>query len=390
MAMQFVHDFDAVVKLRGTDSKKWNNYPEDVIPMWIADTDFLCAQPIIDAMVERARLGVYGYPLVDNSLNNAVAHWMKTRFGWTIEEEWVEFAPAVVAGIVNAVQAFAAPGEKVVIPSPVYHPFQSISNNCGREKSLSTLHYVDGEWQIDFNDLEKKLADPRARILLLCNPHNPLGKMYTRDELLRMGEMCLKHGIIIISDEIHSDLAYDGRKHICFPTLSPELAKISMVFVNPSKTFNIPGMRSAAAIIPDAQLRKRFHTQIIANRMNGRTTFGTLPLVVAYTKCAYYADQMVQYLQGSRDRLLRYFEEKIPAISVTRPQSTYLLWLDCRKLGLSQEALQDFMLSRAKVAMNSGLTFGPEGEGFMRMNIACTRATLDEALRRIETAVKTL
>lgn len=385
------HNFEEKVNLRGTDIKKWNFYPEDVIPMWIADTDFKCPEPIVTALVERAKLGLYGYPLLTNRFNKAVQTWMQKRFNWEIKEEWVEFAPAVVAGIVNAIQAYTNIGDKVVIMSPVYHPFQSIIGNCGREKSASTLiAKEDGSWEIDFKDLEKKLSDVKARALILCNPHNPLGKVFTKEELLKIGELCLKYNVVAISDEIHSDLVYSNKKHIPFPSLSEELAKISLSFVNPSKTFNIPGVRTAAAIIPDENMRNLFHTNLVANRANGVTTFGLLPFEVAYEECDYYADQFVEYIENNYKYLVKYVNENIPKIKVGKSDATYLIWINCKELNMSQKDLMDFMLQKAKIAFNDGSTFGSEGVGYVRMNIACHHSTLEKALKQLENAIKTL
>lgn len=384
------HDFDEIVERRGTDAKKFNVYPEDVIPMWIADTDFKSPQPIVDAMVERAKQGIYGYPFVGNAFNRAVQNWMRKRFDWEIEEEWVEFAPAVVSALVNAIQAFTHPGDKIVIQPPVYHPFHSTIVNNGRIKLENRLILKDGKYHIDFADLEAKLQDPRTKLLLLCNPHNPAGRAYTREELEHIGGLCLKYNVLIVSDEVHSDLVYSGHRHIPFPSLSELLKQISLVCVNPSKTFNLAGLRTAAVIIPNPVLRNAFHENIVNNRADGRTVFGTLPFEIAYNECDYYADQLVEYLESNLSVLLPYLEERIPGIKVIRPEATYLIWLDCRQLRLSQPELNRFMLEQAKVGLNDGAMFGAEGNGFMRINIGCRKAVLQEALQRIEAAVNSL
>lgn len=383
-------DPDVKVELIGTDSKKWNNYPKDVIPMWIADTDFKCPQPIIDALVKRAELGIYGYPLVTKSFNQSTSSWLKRRFNWEIDYEWVEFAPAVVAGIVNAIQAMTNPGDQVVVMSPIYHPFHSIINNCGLNKVVNHLKYVNNEWEIDYEDLEKCLADSKSRALILCNPHNPLGKVYTLEELTKIGNLCLKHNVIVISDEIHSDLVYKGAKHICFPSISKEFADISMSFYNPSKTFNVPGMRTAAAVIPNKALRDMFHNMVIANRANGATTFGMLAYQVAYNECADYVDDLVDYIENNFNTLEKFFSEKYPQIKVNKSKATYLIWIDFRALNMSQPELMKFLLEKAKVALNDGSTFGNDGFGFARMNIACHHDTLLKALKQIGNAIDSL
>lgn len=385
-----MHNFDEIVELRGTDSKKHNLYPPDVIPMWIADTDFKCAQPIIDALVARAASGVYGYTASSDSFNLAVKNWLKKRFAFDINADWVEYAPAVVAGLVNAIQAFTKSGDQVLIQSPVYHPFHHIIANNARIKVQNNLLLANGRYEIDFEDLEHKLADPGTTLMLLCNPHNPVGRVYTREELTRIGELCLKHGVLVVSDEIHSDLVYEGHNHIPFPSLSEEIKNNCIVCLNPSKTFNTPGLRTAAVIIPNERLRQIYRTQMTANKADGRTVFGTLAFETAYNECGYYADQLLAYLQENVRFMLDYFERRIPRIKVIKPEATYLIWLDCRELGMRQEELRSFMLEQAKVGLHDGLIFGEEGTGFMRMNIGCRRAVLLEALERIEREVNAL
>ncbi|MEN6567783.1 MAG: MalY/PatB family protein [Veillonellales bacterium] len=384
------HDFEEVIDRRGTDCKKWNSYPEDVIPMWIAETDFKCPQPVVDAMVKRAQFGSYGYPISSNTFNQAVVNWQKKRFGWHIEEEWVEFAPAVVPALVYSIRAFTNPGDKVVIQTPVYHPFHHSIVNNGRIKAENELILKNGRYEINFEDLENKLKDPRTKLMLLCSPHNPLNRLFSREELLKIGELCLKHHVIVVADEIHSDLVYWGKKHTPFGTLSEEIKNNCLVCVNPSKTFNIAGTRTAAVIIPNETLRERYHVSTLNNKGEGRTVFGTLPFEVAYNECDYYADQVVEYLEGNIKFMLPYFEEHIPKIKVIKPEATYLMWLDCRELNLSQPELNKFMLEKAKVAMNDGEMFGKPGIGFMRMNVGCRHVTLAEALQRIEKAVNNL
>ncbi|AJY75065.1 MalY/PatB family protein [Paenibacillus beijingensis] len=384
------HNFDEVIELRGTDSKKHNLYPPDVIPMWIADTDFKCAQPIVDVLVDRAAHGVYGYTTSADNFNLSVQRWLKKRFDWDIDTAWVEYAPAVVAGLVNAIQAFTRQGDKVLIQSPVYHPFHHIIANNGRTKVQNNLLLNSGRYEIDFEDLERKLKDPQTKLMLLCNPHNPVGRVYTREELMRIGELCLQHGVIVVSDEIHSDIVYEGHRHIPFPTLSEEIRNNCIVCLNPSKTFNTPGLRTAAIVIPNEDLRQAYHETIIANKADGRTIFGTLAFETAYNECDYYADQLVEYLAENVRFMMDYFERNIPNIKVIKPEATYLMWLDCRQLGMEQKELRTFMLERAKVGLHDGTIFGAEGTGFLRMNIGCRKAVLKEALVRIERAVNAL
>ncbi len=384
------HNFDDVISRRGTDSKKWNTYEKDVIPMWIADTDFQCAQPIIDAMVDRARQGCFGYPRNSDNFAASVRRWQKRRFNWDIEEEWVEYTPAVVPALVYAICAFTHPGDAVVIQTPVYHPFHHMVVNNGRTKLENALVLRNGRYEIDFEDLESKLANPRTRLMLLCSPHNPVGRVHSPEDLRRIGELCLKHHVVMLCDEIHSDILYDGRKHTPLASLSDAIRDNCIVCVNPSKTFNIPGVRTAAAIIPNKDLREAFHVSVLNHKGEGRTVFGTLLFETAYDKCEYYADQLVEYLQGNVDLLRKFFKERMTRIKLVNPEATYLMWLDCRDLAMSQPDLTRFMLEKARIAMNDGESFGRTGLGFLRMNIACRRATLREALERIEKAVADL
>lgn len=386
---KFRHNFDEEVK-PWSDCKKWNTYGKDVIGMWIAETDFKSPQPVIDALVRRAQHGNYGYPADSTDFAPAIKNWQKKRFGWEIDESWVEFTPLVVPALVYAICAFTQPGDKVLIQSPVYHPFHHIIAQNGRIKVENELILKNGHYEIDFADLEEKLADPRTKLMMLCNPHNPVCRVFTREELLKIGELCVKHKVIVISDEIHGDLVYSGKKHIPFATLSEEIKNNCLVCVNPSKTFNTAGTCTAAVITPNPKLREDFRISVINHKGTDRSVFGPLALEVAYNECDYYADQLVEYLEGNVNLMLKFFKERIPKIKMIKPEATYLMWLDCRELGMKQDELVNFMLEKAKIAMNNGETFGALGRGFMRMNIGCRRVVLEEALTRIEKAVNSL
>ena len=385
------HNFDELVNRRGTGCKKWDTYPEDVIPMWIADTDFNCPQPVIDAMVKRAQHGIYGYPDNYKTFEESIVNWQKKRFGWEIKPEWVEYTPAVIPAIVYAMHAFTQPGDNVVIQMPAYHPFHDIIPNNGRHiLGNEMILQEDGSYAIDFENLEESLSKRRTTMFLLCSPHNPTGKCFTREELTRISELCLKHNVFVVSDEIHSDIIYNGHKHIPFGSLSQEAADNCVVCVNPSKTFNIAGVRTGAAVIPNRKNHDRFYAPLENLKAYGRTIFGTLPIEVAYNECDYYADQLLEYLEGNLAYLKKFMAERVPLIKVGDPQATYLIWLNCKALNMEPKALHKFFLEEAKVAMNEGSTFRTGGAGFMRMNIACPRSRLVEALNRIEAAVNKL
>ena len=385
------HNFDERIERRGTDCKKWDTYPEDVIPMWIADTDFKCPQPVVDAMIRRAEHGIYGYPPNTDSFEKAIMNWQKKRFGWDVEMDWVEYTPAVLPAIVYAMYAFTNPGDNIVVQMPAYHPFHAIIPNNGRHILGNPLILQDdGSYAVDFENLEEQLKKQRTTMFLLCSPHNPTGKCFTREELTKMSELCLKYNVFVVSDEIHSDIVYKGNEHIPYGSLSKEAADHCVVCVNPSKTFNIAGVRTGAAIIPNRHNHDLFYAPLENLKAYGRTIFGTLPIEISYNECDYYADQLLEYLEGNLQYLKAFLEKNIPEIQVGNPQATYLIWLNCKALQMEPKELQKFFLEKAKVAMNEGSTFGPGGAGFMRMNIACPRFRLEEALARIKAAVDSL
>ncbi len=385
------HNFDELIERRGTECKKWNTYDADVIPMWIADTDFKCPQPVIDAMVKRAEHGIFGYPTNLNSFEQSIVNWQKKRFGWEVQTDWVEYTPAVIPAIVYAMYAFTNPGDNVVIQMPAYHPFHAIIPDNGRYILGNPLILrEDGSYDVDFENLEELLKKRKTTMFLLCSPHNPTGKCFTREELTKMSELCLKYNVFVVSDEIHSDIIYSGNEHIPYGSLSQAAADNCVVCVNPSKTFNIAGVRTGAAIIPNRNNHDLFYAPLEALKAYGRTIFGTLPIEVSYNECDYYADQLLEYLEGNRKYLKEFLETRVPKIKMGNPQATYLMWLNCKELNLEPKELQQFFLQKAKVAMNEGSTFGPGGAGFMRMNIACPRSRLVEALERIEKAVNQL
>lgn len=386
MSTALTHDFDQINTLRGQHSVKWDTYGPDVLPMWIADADFTCPAPIVEAVAARAAMGVYGYTHIEPGFAEAVCHWRQTRFNDTVAPESVSFLHAIVPALVDAVHTFTRPGEKVLIQTPVYPPFHHAITESGRIKVTSPLRHENGQWHIDFDHMEAVLADPDLRLFILCSPHNPVGRVFTAHELRRMGELCLKHHVVLIADEIHADLVFAPHRHTAFTTLGPELAANSLTFISPSKTFNTPGLRAAASIIPNPDLRAAFCGVMERSKTAEPSLFGPIALEAAYTRCAYYADQVRDYIEANIDLAVAALNA-VPGIRVHKPEGTYLLWLDCRELcasrSLSQQGLVRLMLESAKVAMNSGTNFGPEGEGFLRMNTACPRARVTEAVKRI-------
>ena len=396
------YNFDEVIDRRNTDSQKWDCIPQifgrdDVLPMWVADMDFPVAKPIVDAVKKRAAHEFYGYTQPGPSLIEAVVDRMKRQFNWKIKPEWIVFTPGVVPAINAAVKAFTYPGDEVILQGPVYYPFWSAVRLNGCQVADNELILADGHYVMDYDDLEKKFAPhvgmqpspSRVKAIILCNPHNPIGRVWTKEELTRMGEIVIGHGGIVISDEIHCEILFKGYKHTSFATISKEFEQNCMVCMAPSKTFNLAGLSCSSIIIPNDKLRARY-SDARAGIQPRPNLFGFTAMEAAYRYGDDWLEQVLDYLQGNLDFMLDYFEKNIPKIKVIKPEGTYLVWLDCRALGMDNMTLRTFMREKAKVGFDDGFLFGPGGAGFERLNIACPRPILAEGLRRIAAAVKDL
>lgn len=387
------YDFDRVVDRKNTDSAKWDNLTtlfgnEDVIPMFVADMDFNAPPAVVEAIRNKAAQGIYGYPKKPASYNQSILNWFEKRHGWEVDEEWLSLCPGVLAGLSMALQALSEPGDKVIVQPPVYFPFYRVVENNGRRLTYNPLIFENGRYAMDFEDLAKR-ADSHTRLMILCNPHNPVGRVWSEDDLEKVGRFCLENNIILLSDEIHSDLLYAGVKHVPTAMISAELAQNTLSFFAPSKTFNLAGLRASVAIIPNQDLRNKYDDQLRRCHM-GDNTFGLIALDAAYKHGEEWLEAFLEYQQKNMEFALDYFEEKIPRIKPIRPEGTYMLWLDCRDLGLDDRELGDFMAQKARVGLTPGHIFGPSGSGFQRMIMACSRATLEKALTRIEEAVRSL
>lgn len=383
-----MHNFDEIVDRRGTDCKKYSLYPDDVIPMWIADTDFKSPDPVVDALTARAANGVYGYPPVSERFKRAVQLWEEKRHQFRTSVNDIEFVPGVIGGIICAVRALSRPGDKVLLQTPCYPPFVNLVESNGRRLLRQALVEKDGRYEINFEDFEKKCQDPLTRLFIFCNPHNPTGRVFTKEEITRLGEIALANHVTVLCDEIHCDLILKGN-HTCFGSISEHFVQNSVAFINPSKTFNLPGFRTAALICANSYLKSLIHSVIVSNKAIGENIFGTLALCTAYEACDYYADEVVTYLQGNLNLIHQYLP-RLNGIHLVEPEGTYLFWLDCRALHLSQEKLMKFFIQDAKVGIQSGTDFGPEGLGFVRMNVGCPRTVIREALERIAGALPCL
>ena len=386
------YDFDRIIERYNTGSAKWDCVEavfstRDVLPMWVADMDFPIAEPITAALRKRTEHDIYGYTQASPSVIEAVVDRMKNKYDWKVAPEWVVFTPGVVPALNAAVKAFTHPGDEVVLQGPVYHPFWSAITANGCCVANNGLKLTGGRYEIDFKDLASKSCSPRTKLMLLCHPHNPVGRVWSREELTRMGEIVLKNNAIMVSDEIHCELLFRGFRHIPFAAVSAEFEQNCLVCMAPSKTFNLAGLGASTIIIPNKKLRDRF-CAAKTGFMPGPNIFGLVALEAAYRHGNEWLEQLLEYLQDNLEFLIKYFEEKIPEIKVIRSEGTYLVWLDCRKLGMDAPSLKSFMIEKARVGLEDGTIFGTEGAGFQRMNIACPRTTLEEALKKIEQAVK--
>ena len=388
------YDFDKVIDRKNTNSMKWDHVKsvfgdEDILPMWVADMDFSAPPPVIEALKKKAGIGIYGYPKRPRAYYEAIINWVQKRHEWEIKKEWLSYSPGVVAGINLLILALTQSGEKVIIQPPVYYPFYFCIQNNGRQISENPLKLIDGRYRMDFDDLANR-ADERTRMMILCSPHNPVGRIWEREELLKVGEFCFENDIILISDEIHSDLVYPGHKHIPAATVSEEVTQNTITCIAPSKTFNLAGLKSSVIIIPNQAYRRDYNNMLNNIGVGMDNIFGMAALESAYRYGEDWLEELLEYLSQNLNFLMEYVNEKIPDVGVIKPEATYLVWLDFRALGLDRQGLMDLMTKKAKVWLDDGPIFGPGGEGFQRMNIACPRATLENGLKRIESAVKSI
>lgn len=354
-----------------------------VIPMWVADMDIATPRFILDAIKERCQHPILGYSFRGKAYNEAIVWWSRARHGWAIEPEWITFCAGVVSGLNHAIQAFTSPGDRVIIQPPVYHPFFHTVRNNKRELLLNPLIETNGHYTMDFDGLER-MAASGAKMIIVSNPHNPVGRVWTGEELARLGEICLKHNVLVISDEIHSDLIFRPHRHIPFASLDDQFAASSVTFASVSKTFNVAGLASGYAIIGNGELRRRYNDALELTGSGMGNVFGCVALEAAYSRAGVeWLHELLEYLRGNVELVKHFMETHLPAVKLTEPQGTYLLWLDFRSLGMEEEALNELLTRKAQVGLNPGGTFGAQGQGFQRMNIACPRAILNEALGRI-------
>lgn len=380
------YDFDKIISRRGTNSYKWDSMPEgkDVLPLWVADMDFCTAPAITEALARRVNHGIFGYVRVPDEYYTAVIRWFERRHKWTVSKEWMIYTSGVVPAISAVIKALTEPGDSVVVQTPVYNCFFSSIRNNGCNIVTNPLKYEDDTYHIDFDDLERKVKNPGVKLMLLCNPHNPAGRVWTREELCRIGEICMQNNVKVISDEIHCELVYPGHTYTPYASLGEEHLWNSVTSVSPSKSFNIAGLQIANIIARDETIRKRIDRAININEVCDVNPFGIEATIAAYNEGDDWLLELLDYLKANYDYMCEFFHTYLSQIPVTKLEGTYLVWTDCRALHLPSDTLQTSLLETTGLQLNSGTMYGAEGEGFLRWNIACPRPVLQDALKRFK------
>lgn len=376
------YDFDKTIDRRATNSYKWDSAPGGVLPMWVADMDFRTAPAIIDALQKRVAHGIFGYTRVPDAYYDAVTSWFSRRHGWDIDREWIIYTSGVVPAVSAVIKALTVPGDKVIVQTPVYNCFFSSIRNNGCEIVSNPLRRTTDTYEMDFDALERCAADPRAKVMLLCNPHNPAGRVWTPDELTRLGNICLRNGVTVVSDEIHCELVYQGFKYTPFASLSDAFLHRSVTCVSPSKAFNIAGLQIANIVAFDNDLRSRIDKAININEVCDVNPFGVAATIAAYNEGEEWLNQLVDYLHGNYEAMVEFCQRELPEFPITRLEGTYLVWMDCSSLGMPSDALEHALLDDARLWLNAGTMYGAEGEGYMRWNIACPRSVMLDGLNR--------
>lgn len=382
------YNFDKPVDRRNSNSVKWSAENADVLPMWVADMDFRAAEPIINALNDRVQHGVFGYTKVPPAFFEAVANWSERRHNFNIDPKWLLYTTGVVPALSAIIKALAEPGEQVIVQGPVYNLFYSSIRNNGCEMVSNDLVYKNGTYSIDFDDLEAKAKDPKAKLMLLCSPHNPVGRVWTKEELTRIGEICIANDVTVISDEIHCDLVFPGHTHIPFASISQEFLEHSVTCRAPSKTFNLAGLQVASIMAYDADVRAKIDKALNINEVCDISPFAVTGLMAAYNESEEWLDQLLDYLLENYVFLKGFFEQFLPEFNVLPLEGTYLVWVDCSSLDISSKELGEKLLKEANLWINQGAIYGDAGDGFIRFNIACPKDLLAEGLQRFRDAVR--
>ncbi len=379
-------DFDKIIDRRNTESFKWNYYDEDVLPMWVADMDFRSAEPIIEALQQRVSHGVFGYGGPPKGLREAITQHLADRQNWDVDPEQVSFISGVVTGFTHAIYSLTDPGDKILIQTPAYPPFLASPKMAGREMVINALvQGADGRYEIDFDDFAGKIAGG-VKMFILCNPQNPTGRVFSREELTRMAEICLKHDVLIVSDEIHADLVFSESQHIPIASLSPEVSEMTVTYFAPSKTFNVAGFSTSVYVAQNPEMRETLSNSM-RMLLGHPNILGLHAALAAYRHGQPWLDEALAYMEKNRDYLAKVVNQDLPGIQMAVPEGTYLGWLDCHELKLNVSPHR-FFLEHARVGLNDGADFGEAGEGFVRMNFGCPRATLEDGLSRMKSALE--
>lgn len=390
-----LYDFNEIIERKGTNSLKYDftverSKPEDVIPLWVADMDFRAPHAVAEALIKACEHGVFGYTEVKHPYFQALHDWYLKHFQWDTQDSWLVKTPGVVFAICTAIRAYTEPGDSILIQRPVYYPFTNSILGNGRNLINNPLVLKNGRYSIDLEDFETKIRENRVKLFILCNPHNPVGRVWSKEELTAMGDICLKYNVLVVSDEIHADFTYPGHQHIVFAGIKPEYADIAVTCTAPSKTFNLAGLQISNIFISRRDIRHAFRKALYSTGYFQLNTMGLVACEAAYKNAYPWLDELRAYLKGNLDFVRSFLEGELPKIKLVEPEGTYLVWLDCRGLGLSDDELDHFIVSEAKLWLDKGSMFGPEGEGFQRINIACPRATLEKAFLQLKCAVERL
>jgi cystathionine beta-lyase len=388
------YNFDERISRSGTSCVKWDLAEtflgtKDLLPMWVADMDFKTPDFIVEAVKQRTDHEIFGYTVRPESYYSSIIDWIGKKHNWSIEKDWIGFSPGIVPAVNMAVMAYTKPGDKIIIQPPVYFPFFSAVRDNGRQLVYNQLVLNNGRYDMDFDDLVNKI-DSRTRMIIISNPHNPGGSAWTAEELTKLGKICVEKNIVLISDEIHSDLVLPPFKHTIAANLSEEIAKVTVTMMAPSKTFNLAGMATSSVIISDPQLRNTFQVMLDRVHVGMGNLFGMVASEAAYTHGKEWLDELIEYVKGNIDFVEDYVANQLPKVKMIRPEATYLIWLDFQELGLNDEELNTFIQEKAKLGLNDGPRFGPGGEGFQRMNVACPRSMVVEAMERLKRAINKL
>ncbi len=392
MKRNMQYNFDEIVDRSNTDCVKLEKMKalfgrDDLIPLWVADMDFKSPPAISRALEERVAHGIYGYTLPSGAYTRSIVEWLDRHHRWQVDPGHINFVPGVVKGFAFAIDEFTEKGDKVIIQPPVYHPFRIVTRSLGREVVNNPLILEEGQYRMDFEGLREILSKERCKMLILCNPHNPGGRVWSARELEELAEICHAHDVLVVSDEIHSDMALAGHRHIPFATVSPEAEAISLTLMAPSKTFNIAGIVSSFAVIPNKEIRERYLAYLEPRELQQGTLFAFAATRAAYEECDDWLRQMLDYVEENVRFVDEFLREHIPAIKAMIPEASFLVWLDCRQLGLSQRNLVSLFVDKAGLALNDGTMFGSEGQGFMRLNVGTSRLILEKALNNLKNAL---